>query len=203
MLDHLRVRRGAKDGTLRLQLIAQRLVVDEVAVVRHRELPEPVPGEERLHVAQRGGGAGRGKPHVADGCPARGVPETRGVAEHVPDEPQPPLQLDSAIIPGRGDAGALLPAVLQLLQAEVAERRGVRVPDDAEHAALLAGVVVPIPIPLPVVVERRDALVGEGLHRRGAAGSSSQRQGGWLGGTPDLVVARCRRSGGAADEAGG
>jgi hypothetical protein len=42
----------------------------------------------------------------------------------------------------RNDACALLPTVLKLLQAKVAERRRVRVANDSEHAALLLGMVV-------------------------------------------------------------
>jgi hypothetical protein len=47
-----------------------------------------------------------------------------------------------------------LPAVLQLLQAEVAERRRVWVPNDSEHAALLSGMVVAV----RVEGKRRDAV---------------------------------------------
>ncbi len=39
---------------------------------------------------------------------------------------------------GGDDAARLLPAVLQLVEAEVGEPRGVVVPVDAEHAALVA-----------------------------------------------------------------
>nr|CAB3478978.1 unnamed protein product [Digitaria exilis] len=91
------------------ELVAQRLVVHEVAVVRHGELPEPVRGEERLHVAHRGG-AGRGVPHVPDGSVAGELCEARRVAEDVPDEAQPRHRLELAIGVRGGDARALLPA---------------------------------------------------------------------------------------------
>jgi hypothetical protein len=62
------------------------------------------------------------------------------------------------------DAHALLPAVLKLLQAKVAERRRVRVANDSKHAALLSGMAVTTGIE-----EKRHDVVREQDARRGAA----------------------------------
>nr|ACR36700.1 unknown [Zea mays] len=80
--------------------------------MRHGDLPEPVPGQERLHVAQRRGGAGRGVAHVPDGSGARERGEPGRVREHVGHEPQPGHGLELAVPAHGDDPGPLLPAVL-------------------------------------------------------------------------------------------
>ncbi|KAM3334101.1 hypothetical protein ACQJBY_028883 [Aegilops geniculata] len=203
--DDLRVRRVVEDGALRLQLVAQRQVVHQVAVVRHGELPEPVPGEERLHVAQLGLAAGGGVADVADGGLPGEAPEVRRVPEHVADEPQPRHGLELAVVPGGADAGALLPAVLQLLQAQVAERRRLRVPHDAEHAALLAGVVIAVVVLLLLAEVEGRALVEQGPGRRGAGGAVAQREerGAGAGMAPELWMDGGRRGRRAEGTGGG
>lgn len=58
---------------MRLQLVAQRQVVHQVVVVLHGELPEPVSGKERHHVAQLGIATGGGVADVANGGLAMGA----------------------------------------------------------------------------------------------------------------------------------
>ncbi|EMS51655.1 hypothetical protein TRIUR3_26050 [Triticum urartu] len=81
--------RVVEDGALRLQLVAQRQVVHQVAVVLHGELVEPVLGKEWQHVAQLGIATGGGLADVANGGLVVEAIDVCQVPEHVADEPQP------------------------------------------------------------------------------------------------------------------
>ena len=97
-------------------------------------------GEQRLHVAQDGLAGGR-VAHVAGGRVAGQALDHLAAGEVVADETHPPLGMESLAVE-RDDAGRLLPAVLERMQAERGDRGGVRVSEDAEDAALFAQPVV-------------------------------------------------------------
>ena len=90
--------------------------------------------EQRLHVAQNGL-AGRRIAHVAHGRDPGQALDHLAAGEVVTDEPQPPLGMKSPAIE-RDDAGGLLAAVLERVQAEGGDRRRVRMSEYAEDAAL-------------------------------------------------------------------
>ena len=97
-------------------------------------------GEQRLHVAQDGV-AGGGVAVVAERDVALEAADHVGLVEVVADEAEAALGVEVGAVVG-DDAGGLLAAMLQGVQAERGERRGVLVAEDAEHAALLAQAVV-------------------------------------------------------------
>ena len=93
-------------------------------------------GEERLHVAQDGLAGGR----VADMPDRREAFEALdggAVGKAVADEAELALGVEDAPVEG-DDAGRLLAAMLERVQAERGDRRGVRMAEDAEDAAFLA-----------------------------------------------------------------
>ena len=92
-------------------------------------------GEERLHVAQDGF-ARRGVAHVPDRRGAGQAGDGGGLGEVVADEAEAPLRVEALPVEG-DDAGRLLPAVLEGVEAERGDRRRVGVAEDAEDAALL------------------------------------------------------------------
>ena len=100
-------------------------------------------GEERLDVAHDRP-AGR---RVADVPDRRGALEALdggAVREAVADEAELALGVEDAAVEG-DDAGGFLAAVLQGVEAERDDRRGIRVAVDAEDAAFLAqGVAVEV-----------------------------------------------------------
>ena len=102
-------------------------------------------GEERLDVAQDRP-AGR---RVADMADRRGALEALdggAVREAVADEAELALGVEDAAVEG-DDAGGFLAAMLQGVEAERDDRRGVRVAVDAEDAAFLAqGVAVEVEV---------------------------------------------------------
>ena len=113
--DDLRVRTGrAGDSPVVQQTLAQLLSIDDIAVVRERQLDAWALGDDGLRV-QRAAGAGGGVARVPD-RDVPGQPLEVLLPEDVGDEPlvgeiaeRPPVR--------RGDAGALLPPVLQREQA--------------------------------------------------------------------------------------
>src|SRR6202000_2960138 len=92
--------------------------------------------EQRLHVAQDGG-AGRGVADMADRKMAGQAIDDLAFGEGVADEAKPPLAVESAAVE-RDDAGGFLAAMLQGVQSEGGDGRGVGVAENAEHAAFLA-----------------------------------------------------------------
>ena len=64
-----------------------------------------------------------------------------GLVEIVADEPEPALGVEVVAVVG-DDAGGLLAAVLEGVQAERGQRRGVLVAEDAEDPAFLAQAIV-------------------------------------------------------------
>src|SRR6202034_2767040 len=91
-------------------------------------------GEQRLHVAQNGF-ASRRVAHVAHG----GVPGEPinhfTLRERVADQTEPPLGMKTHAVEA-DDAGGLLAAMLERVQAECGDGGGVGMAKYAEHAAL-------------------------------------------------------------------
>ncbi len=114
--------------------------VGEVAVMADGEAAELEIGVERLHVAQDGV-AGGGVAVVADGAGAGQRGDHPGVAEIVADQAEAALLVEAVAVIA-DDAGGFLAAVLQRVQAERGDGRGVDDVPDAEDAALLVQLVV-------------------------------------------------------------
>ena len=111
-------------------------------------------GEQRLHVAQDGF-AGGGIAHVADGGGAGQPVDHLAAGEVVADQAHAAFGVEALAVEG-DDAGGLLAAVLQRVQAEGCDGGGVGMAEDAEHAAFLAQ-------PVAVQIEQ-SGLVGGGVH---------------------------------------
>ena len=97
-------------------------------------------GEEGLHVAQAGA-AGGGVARVADGAGAEQPLDHGRLGEGVADQADMALDVELRAVIG-DDAGRLLAAMLQRVQAERDDRRGVLPAEDAEHAAFVVEMVV-------------------------------------------------------------
>ena len=122
------------------ELVAQLGGVDEVAVVPEGDHVAVAAAHQRLRVlpvARAGGGVA----HVADGVLAAEAREHL-LVEHLADEAQVLDDRDLAVV-AHGDAGALLAAVLQGVEAEEGQARDVaprRV--DAEDATAVVEAIV-------------------------------------------------------------
>ncbi len=122
------------DGAIRDDLAAERQAVGEVAVVGNRDAAFMQLGKERLDVAQRHF-ACRRVARVADGHEARELRESCGVGVVIADETHALFGAELLAVEG-DDTCSFLAAMLERMQAERRQRRGIRVPEDAEHAAL-------------------------------------------------------------------
>ena len=127
-----------EDGALAHELVAQLVRVHQVAVVRDGNLPVPALDQERLRVREAAL-TRRRIAHVADRHRPghlrqhRRVEHVGDMAHRLGDAHQVPVR--------RGDAGALLPAVLHGVEPEVREVRGLGVAVDAEDAAFVVELV--------------------------------------------------------------
>ena len=97
-------------------------------------------GEQRLDVAQHRLAGGR-VADMADGGLAGQAVDVGGAGEVIADETLAPLRMKALAVEG-DDAGRLLSAMLQGVQAERDDRRGVGMAEDAEDAAFLVQAVV-------------------------------------------------------------
>ena len=135
--DDLGVGRGGELVALLLQVGAQRLGVDEVAVVAEGDLAVGAGDAERLGVLQAAG-AGRRVAVVADGDVAAEVTEVLFV-EDLGDEAHAGVDVKLVAV-GCGDARALLASVLERVEAVEGHSCHVFVGGvDAEDAAVLPG----------------------------------------------------------------
>ena len=120
----------------RTSCAAQREAVGQVAVVADGEAAAFELGEQRLDVAQDGF-AGGGIADMADRGGAGQAVDHLAAGEVVADEAHAALGVEALAVEG-DDAGGLLAAVLERVQAERGDGGGVGMAEDAEHAALLA-----------------------------------------------------------------
>ena len=111
-------------------------------------------GEQRLDVAQDGV-AGGGVAHVADRHGAGQAVDDLAPREGVADEAEAALGVEALAVVA-DDAGGLLAAVLQGVQAERGDGGGVGVSVDAEHAAFLAQ-----PVAVELEVERPEIALAD------------------------------------------
>ena len=130
------VRGRLADRAFADQLAPQRQAVGEIAVVGDRQAAGVEFGEQRLDVAQDRR-AGRRIAHVADRRRAGQALDRRRAGEVVADQAEAALGMEARAVEG-DDAGRLLAAVLQSVQAERGDRRGGGMTEDAEDAAFLA-----------------------------------------------------------------
>src|SRR5260370_23190231 len=126
----------------------------EVAVVADREPAGIEFGEQRLNVAQHRSAGGR-VAHMADRYAARQAIDDLAARERVADEAEPALGMEPAAVIA-DDAGGLLAAVLERMQAERRDCGGVRMAVDAEHAAFLAQ---PVAVEVHVGIFRPEILM--------------------------------------------
>ena len=136
MENDFAVRRGLENGTFALELVAQDIGVDQVAVVRDRELAAEAIDHEGLRVFQRAR-AGGGIAGVTDR--ARALETFQFVlAENLRDQPHVAMHLEAGAGAIRGDdAGALLSAMLEREEAVVGQHGRIRMTEDGENAALV------------------------------------------------------------------
>ena len=140
MQDDLGVRRRLHHGAFAHQLAAQRQSVGEIAVVADGKAAGIELGEQRLHIAQDGLAGGR-IAHMADRGVARQAIDHLAAGKGVADQPEPALGVEPFAVE-RDDAGGLLAAMLEGMQAERRDGGGVGMAEDAEHAAFFAQAVL-------------------------------------------------------------
>ena len=149
--DDLRVRGAAEGDAALLQLVPELDRVGQVAVVGERDLA-PVVAPDRLRVLP-GAAAGGRVADVADRHVARQRPQLL-LVEDLGDEAGVAHRRDVAALAG-GDAGRLLAAVLQRVEAEVGEAGDVVAGCVyAEHPAFVARAVAVDRVPLGQVKAR-------------------------------------------------
>ena len=143
MQDDLGIGGRGEDGAGLDQLLAQRQRVGEIAVVGDGEAAGIDVGIERLHVLERRL-AGRRVAVVADRHGALEAVDDAGLVEVVADEAEVALGVELLAVVA-DDAGSFLAAVLQRVQAESGDGRGIGVPKNTEDPAFLAESVVAHP----------------------------------------------------------
>ncbi len=140
MEDHLGVGGRLEDRALAHQFAAQRQAVGEIAVVGDGEAAGVQLGEQRLDVAQDGLAGGR-IADMADGRHAGQPVDHLAAGEGVADQAEVAFGMEALAVEG-DDAGGLLAAMLQRVQAERGDGGGVGMAENAEDAAFLAQPVV-------------------------------------------------------------
>ncbi len=140
MQDHLGIRGRLHDRAVTDQVAPQRQPVGEIAVMRHRQPAARQLGKQRLDIAQDGLARGR-IAHMADGLRTLQLLDHAPVGECIADQPHPAFGVEAGAIE-RGDAGSFLAAMLERVQAQRRQCRGVGMPEDAEHPALFAQAVI-------------------------------------------------------------
>ena len=138
MQQHFGVARGLEDRAARDERFLQFRGVHEVAVVADGDLAVRAFDQDRLRVLEPAVTRG-GIPHVAHGARS-GQPRERVLVEAVGHVAHRLVGDQPRAVRG-GDTGALLPAMLQGVEAEIRQVRGLGVAVDAEDAAFLAKLV--------------------------------------------------------------
>src|ERR1700689_3828174 len=138
MQNHFGIAGRLKDGSLTLQVASQFLGVSDVAVVRYGDLSLITRDEKRLRI-QQDGIAGGGITRVADRHVAGQAGDLlrRENIRHVPHRFGTP---NLAMVAGC-DACALLPAMLQRVEAEISQVGSFGMAVNGEHTNLLAKLV--------------------------------------------------------------
>ena len=162
MDDDLAVDRRLEDRPTRLELRAQLLGVHQVPVVGDPERALRPLDDEGLAVLEHGRPAGR-IAVVADRQPSL-QPRQDVLIEDLGDVPHPPVA-DERLAVGGHDAGRLLATVLERIERQVRQRRGLGVTVDAHDPALFVELVEH---PAALTVAEATRLV-HAARRRGAA----------------------------------
>ena len=134
MKDDFGVAARLKDRSLADEIVAQAVGVHEVPVVADADLTVRAVDEKRLRVGQAAFAGGR----IAD-VSDRGAPRQFGQRRAVEDVRNVSHLLVHAdpLAVRRRDAGALLAAMLQRIEAQIGHVRRFGVTEDAEHAAFV------------------------------------------------------------------
>ena len=164
--DNLGVHGGLEDGALLLQAAADLAGIGEGAVVADGDHQTAVLHHEGLGVDEHGG-AGGGIAHVADGQMPRQLIQDGGV-EDLGHQPQAPMHADPGAVAG-DDAAGLLAPVLEGVEAEVGDAGRVRVPVNAEDAAVFFGAII--------LEDERPGVLGFGFWVLGFQPLASRRTG--------------------------
>ncbi len=138
--EHLGVGGRLEDRAVALQFALQGLGVGEIAIMSDREAAARELGEERLDIAFERAAGGR-VADMANGPIANQLVDDGGRRKAVADEADMALGKELPTI-GRNDAGRLLAAVLQRVEAEGGEGGGVAMAEHAKHAAFFVQLVV-------------------------------------------------------------
>src|ERR1700733_3251226 len=139
MYDHFGVAGGLENRCAVFKPPAEFDGVRQVAVVAQRELAFVEINRNRLRVDQRVV-AGGGIPRVSDGRGARQALDHFG-GEDFLHVPQAPVQMQVHSV-GRRNAGRLLPAMLQSIESQIGQLGRLRMPEYAEHPAVIVEMIV-------------------------------------------------------------
>src|SRR6185436_5580430 len=169
---------GLEDGAFADQRVTQLAGVDQVAVVPERQLAVRAVDDDRLGVGEPAL-AGRRVAHVAGG-EVPGQPGERVAAERIVDVAHRARGADAGAV-GGGNAGAFLAAMLERVEPQVGEVRGLCVPEDSEDPALVFELVehaasVPIVRPYATVRSNRDAIAPSQIRSAASTASSITRR---------------------------
>ena len=138
--DHLGVGGRLEDRATALELVLQGQRIGQVAVVGDGEAAAGELGEQRLDVVLDRAAMGR-IAVVADGAVARQALHDARIGEGIADQTDMTLGMEAGAVEGN-DARRLLAAMLERVQPEHGQRRGIGVTEDAKNTALLAQLVV-------------------------------------------------------------
>jgi hypothetical protein len=139
--DHFGVGSRREDRARAFESFAFLRGEGQIAVVADGDLAVLARDEEGLCFAY-GDFSGGGVADMSDGRCAGQAVEPFGV-EHVGDESHRALASQLSRV-GRDDAAGFLPAMLERVESEIGEARGLRVAVDAEDAALVAKFICPV-----------------------------------------------------------
>src|SRR5258706_2221453 len=132
MQDDLGIRRRLEDGAIANHLLFELGRIDEIAVVADRNLAVGAIDYERTGIDEQPP-AGRRVPHVADGHRSDEAAE-RDLVKRLVDVGHLARDVDLTPV-RRRDAGALLAAMLERVEAEVRHVGGFGVTEDAKDPA--------------------------------------------------------------------
>ena len=138
--DDFAVHGRLEDEAAAFEFVAELGGVGQVAVVGDGNLAARAIHRERLGVAQvrrAGGGIAR----VADGHVADEVVQDFRAVEHLRHQAHAVVLEKLPVVAG-DDAGAFLAAMLERVKAVVGQFGGIRMAENAEHAAIMFGIIL-------------------------------------------------------------